>query len=190
MPDLRAQKGANDFLVLPAGKSVEWAVSVMARPVAPGKYTVKTEFAPTPDETYKVRQELTVTYEDIPPELIAHKVVMPLPFNPNHPGRRGDVDEIQLMNVKTAKGFHLFFKLVKQKGTSIYVERLFPLVEDTRLMAVSKFFDRPEFTQQIWVVYNKGTDLFLAQLDAVTGQVLENSPIHGKQQGEQSKNSK
>lgn len=180
-PCYEPHKSPDDFVFLPAGKSISIKSSVANYADKPGNYAVQVKFTPTPDENFKVTKELPLTYQEIPNDVIADKVVRKGPVGINDPEDRKEVFE--LMNVKTEKGHELLYRLSSyedNKLIDVKLDRLLPLDADSKITAITKFPGRGDVSEQIWLTYNKGGDLYFARIEYVTGVVLENIRLASK----------
>lgn len=177
MPSYFAKKTADDMVRLEAGKALTMEFSVLSAPSKAGKFFVQVKFTPTADEKLIVDKELDLTCVDIDEKTVLDRVAIKVPKNPHW--ANVDPEVVELLNVKTDKGYELLFRKVKtlKAGTVCYLVRVCALDETSKITGVPKFFDRREHVQRFWVSYTKGGELYFAQLEYVTGQVLENIPM-------------
>jgi hypothetical protein len=184
LPNFDRTERPDDFERLQPGQTKVYHLEVVSSPPMPGDYIVRVEFAPTTDPSWKIRQDLRVQYVDIPVTSIKENI--PLVDRIGH-GAHAQNRTVELLKVMSEEGCQLIYRSFTPEGKVDLVQRLCPLDISSRLAAVSKaFWHKPEqrdrvWLSQVWVAFNREGELHLVKLDAVAGNILEDTILGGSQ---------
>lgn len=172
-PSYHATKADDDFFVLEEGKTKTMVFSV-SQPTKPGKYTLRISFVADPEGKLQLEKELPLTCVEIPQQAIHSKSSLDVAA----PGN-GEVgrEPLELMNVKTEKGYELIYRRIRPYGVD-WCARLLDLDEKSKVVAVFKGNLDPNISRrEIWLTFDKGSDLYFMRIEDVVGHVLEKTII-------------
>jgi hypothetical protein len=165
----------DDFLELTPGqtRAMEFGISYWAK--KPARYIISLEFAPTPDRSYVVRDELVLTYRNIPPDDVVRRVRLPVARSPNYPNM-ADPGSVEFLNVRTDRGQVLLFHRLNEDGTTFRLDRVHGLDHDSDL-AVVPDYSEGKIDPTWWVRFKLGGKQHLIQLNHALGKILRKTVV-------------